>query len=365
MHPKKAKAKKRACLSVGSVAAKTNPKSNSRSDIFHPPWLLRSTLLQTVLASRKIRTRGADGVRRLAREVVLNLDDGVRLQGFYSPNAMSRRCGTAVVIHGWEGSAESAYVLCVARHLLANGFGVFRLNMRDHGNTHHLNQGLFYATRLKETHQAVQQVAALAAPDPVYLVGFSMGGNFALRIGLLHERDPVPGFRHIAAISPVLNPDRSTTAVDRFPLIRWYFRKKWKRSLETKQALFPAAYDFRRALAQKTIRRMSEILIGQYSEFATLEDYFAAYTLSSGALSKLALPTTIITAQDDPIVPIEDFRGLKLKASTRLIVHRFGGHSGFIEDVTLTAWHERRLPDLLYNSDQGGSTADPEGVRAC
>ncbi len=321
--------------------------STIRQDTYRPPWMLRSALLQTVLASRKIRTWGTATVRRRAREIILDVDEGVRLQGFLSSHSKENKRGTAVVIHGWEGSAESAYVLCLARRLYDQGFDVCRLNLRDHGNTHHLNQGLFYATRIEETYQAVKRIAALSGPDPLYLVGFSMGGNFALRIGLACARKPIPQLRHIAAISPVLNPDKSTTVVDHFPMIRRYFMRKWKRSLKKKQRLFAGAYDFSQALNEGTIRQMSVLLIEKYSHFSSLTDYFAAYTLTHNALQALPVPATIITAQDDPIVPVEDFYGLKLNDASRLIVHRFGGHSGFIEDLTLTAWHERRLSNLL------------------
>jgi predicted alpha/beta-fold hydrolase len=328
---------------------------------FNPPWFLRSALLQTVLASRKIRTRGTADVRSVSREIIFEVDDGVRLQGFYSPPPESNPKGTVVVIHGWEGSAESAYVLCVARHLYANGFGVCRLNLRDHGDTHHLNQGLFYATRLEETHEAIKQIAALAGSGALYLVGFSMGGNFALRIGMACAHDPIPQLQHIAAISPVMNPDNSTTAVDRYPMIRRYFMNKWKRSLRRKEALFPDAYHFTDLLADDSIRRLSERLIDQYTNYPSLADYFAAYTLTGERLQALHVPATIVTARDDPIVPVEDFRGLQLNPDSQLIVHRYGGHSGFVEDLTLTAWHERQLPKLLLGSRRPGSAASQSG----
>ena len=331
--------------------------TNTVRNTYKPPSILRSALLQTVLASRKIRTYGTQTVRRQARELRLETPEGVRLQAFYTPQPKTNTSSTAVIIHGWEGSAESAYVLCVARHLFNNGYGVCRLNLRDHGDTHHLNQGLFYATRLEETHAAVSQIAATAGSGPLYLVGFSMGGNFALRIGMACRTQPIPQLQHIAAISPVLNPDRSTTAVDRFPMIRRYFMKKWKRSLRRKAELFPQAYNFTDALKDQTIRRMSEQLIERYSKFKSLADYFEAYTLTGERLQTLHVPATIITAQDDPIVPVEDFGGLRLNAKSELIIHRYGGHSGFIENLTLTAWHERKLPSVLHGSSYPETTA--------
>ena len=63
------------------------------------------------------------------------------------------------------------------------------------------------------------------------------------------------------------------------------------------------------------------------------------------ALADLAVPTTIVTAQDDPIIPLEDFYDLKLNPSTNLIVHRYGGHNGFLETLSGRAWYEKKILD--------------------
>jgi predicted alpha/beta-fold hydrolase len=86
-----------------------------------------------------------------AREWLLDCGDGVRLQGFLSlakgngrANEVTVEPGErqiALVLHGWEGSAESCYVLSLGARLLASGFDVLRLNLRDHGESHHLNRG--------------------------------------------------------------------------------------------------------------------------------------------------------------------------------------------------------------------------------
>ena len=321
------------------------------ADDFIPSRPLRPAMLQTILASRKIRMRGQGPLLEAAREVILESGDGVRLQGFHSPHPEAGGAGTVVLIHGWEGSAESAYVMCASRHLFDRGFSVFRLNLRDHGDTHHMNEGLFYATLIPETLRAVQGVAERIDGAPLYLVGFSMGGSFVLRVGLACAGSPIPGLRHIVAVSPVIHPEKSTVAIDAAPLIKWYFLKKWRRSLKKKQERFPARYDFTPALARRTLRGVSEVLIDRYSDFSSLADYFAAYTLTGSALRDLEAPHTIITARDDPVIPVEDFYDLKLNKAGRLIIHRFGGHSGFIEDLSLEAWHERRLAGLFNGSD--------------
>ena len=61
-----------------------------------------------------------------------------------------------VLLHGWEGSAESLYVLSLAQLLYQQGFEIVRLNLRDHGETHHLNRELFHSCRLPEVVGAVR-----------------------------------------------------------------------------------------------------------------------------------------------------------------------------------------------------------------
>jgi predicted alpha/beta-fold hydrolase len=56
---------------------------------------------------------------------------------------------------------------------------------------------------------------------------------------------------------------------------------------------------------------------------------------------------TIITAQDDPIIPVEDFYELKLQPSTELLIQPYGGHNGFLESVSGKVWYEKKIKDKL------------------
>jgi predicted alpha/beta-fold hydrolase len=139
---------------------------------YQPPRLLRNPHLQSVLGSSGLRRRR--GLHALAAsgatttEHILDGGNGVRLQGWHSrvPGHESR--GVALLLHGWEGSAESGYMRLTAARLLADGLDVFRLNFRDHGDTHHLNEGLFHSNRLDElVHAAADMVRRLRVRDLV------------------------------------------------------------------------------------------------------------------------------------------------------------------------------------------------------
>ena len=208
---------------------------------------------------------------------------------------------------------------------------IFRLNFRDPGDSHHLNQGIFYAVLLEEVFQAVRQVCMNAGEKPVFLVGFSLGGNFALRIARRTQQDPIKNLLHAVAVSPVLDPAKSTLKIDQYALIRVYFLRKWFRSLKKKQRLFPDVYDFAPLLPLKSIQSVTDFLIENYSEFESAAQYFREYSLLGDAVNDLAVDTTIIAARDDPIIPVEDFYQLELNDRTSLSIHDFGGHNGFID----------------------------------
>ncbi len=314
---------------------------------YQPPFFLRNGQLQTMLASARVRARGPNPMLSASREMILETSAGVRLLGALSPRTDPPGRGLAILLPGWEGSIDSTYMLCTGRCLYRRGYDVFRLNYRDHGRSHRLNQGIFYAVLLDEVFEAVSQAAALAGGRPVLLAGFSLGGNFALRIGRRCSMQPIPGLRHIVAISPALNPAEATTRIDRHPVIRRYFLKKWRQSLALKQSLFPDRYDFSPALRLKTVLEVTEYLIERYSRYSSAAAYFAGYTLTGGALAAMTTSATLLTAEDDPIIPVVDFRTLRLGPATEVVIQRHGGHNGFLKGLSLQSRYEADIADLF------------------
>jgi predicted alpha/beta-fold hydrolase len=190
---------------------------------FAPPFGLRNPHLQSMLASLAPRrwfvTRRARELLAASRDVLVDCGDGVRLLGHHAPRPVGNG-ELVLLLHGWEGSAESIYVQSCAAHLYARGYDVFRLNLRDHGPTHHLNPELFHSCRIAEVVGAVRAVQALCPSQPLSLVGYSLGGNFALRVAV---RAPAAGIRlrQVVAVCPVLDPAHT---LERLEHGSWIYR---------------------------------------------------------------------------------------------------------------------------------------------
>jgi len=332
------------------------PVPPSADDDFAPsPWL-RNHHLQSMLAStawrRRRVLRQSAALRAAARELLLDCGAGVRLQSFLStPDEPGG--APVVLLHGWEGSADSLYVLSLAQRLFAQRRAVVRLNLRDHGETHHLNRELFHSCRLAEVVGAVRALQQRLGGRPLQLVGFSLGGNFMLRVA---AQAPSAGLdlARVVAISPVLEPAATLAALQRgMPGYQRYFVRKWLRSLRKKQAAWPGSYDFSALARLRDLEQMTAELVRHHTDFASLGDYLQGYAITGARLAQLQVPASILTSLDDPIIPANGIAQLARPAALSVTVTRRGGHCGFFERLSGPSWLEQRILALLAAGVRG------------
>ena len=286
----------------------------------------------------------------VARPELLDCGSGVRLLGYHSPRASGR--GLAILLHGWEGSASASYVLSVGSRLFAAGFEVFRLNFRDHGGTHELNQELFHSCRLDEVVAAVAQIAKAHASGHLFLIGHSLGGNFALRVA---ARAPAAGLSltKVVAICPVLRPHSTMEALEKgLWVYRHYFLRRWRRSLQAKAACFPGIYDFGDLTRFATLTATTEFFVKHYTSFTDLDAYLAGYAVTGATLEGLSVPTQLIAAADDPVIPIADLRDVARSSALEISVIPHGGHCAFIESYSLRSWGDRAALAAIENASR-------------
>jgi uncharacterized protein len=337
-------------------------------DDFRPSRWLRNRHLQSMLASTAWRRgrvlRHARPLLAAAREQLLDCGGGVQLQCFISSPARSVG-GPVVLLHGWEGSADSLYMLSLAQQLFERHFDVVRLNLRDHGETHHLNRELFHSCRLAEVIGAVRAVQQRYRPSPLQLVGFSLGGNFMLRVAARAPESGL-GLERVIAVSPVLEPADTLVALQRgLPAYQLYFVRKWRRSLRKKQAAWPDSYDFSELMRLRDLKRMTAELVRSYTDFPSLADYLNGYAITGSRLARLEVPSSILASLDDPMIPAGGLAHLARPACLSITVTRYGGHCGFFERLAGPSWLEQRILALLGAGapEPGAGAEEREGLR--
>ena len=321
---------------------------------FAPPAWLANSHFQSIWPSLKLRrpllAQRSRALLAASRDTIVDCGDNVRLLGHESLQTTLDRPASrnlVILLHGWEGSADSLYVLSLGGYLFELGCDVFRLNLRDHGPSHHLNEDIFHSGRIAEVVGAVEAISRRYPERRLGIAGFSLGGNFALRVAVRAHARNLPLARAVA-VSPVLRPTSTLDVLERgWFVYRQYFIRKWKRSLAIKQQLFPRRFDFADILAQQSITTMTEYLVERYSEYGNLTEYLDSYAIIGERLADLRVPSEILFALDDPIIPAADLRSLATSPHLKITAMPHGGHCGFTDRLRGESWADRRAARAL------------------
>ena len=273
----------------------------------------------------------------------------MRLLGHYSSQAAAGRPAArdlAILLHGWEGSADSLYVLSLGSYLFSLGCDVFRLNFRDHGPSHHLNEDIFHSCRLDEVVGAVRRIQQTLPQRRLTIAGFSLGGNFALRVASARlQRGCASSAR-----------SRSVRCCAR--TARWTCSRTAPSSITSisspsgsarcaEAELFPQRYDFAAILAQRSIKTMTEMLVERYSEFPGSGCVPERLRDRRRALASLEVPSHILFSLDDPIIPARDLQDLARGAHLQINTLPHGGHCGFMDSLDRESWADRQVARFM------------------
>ena len=323
-----------------------------------PRWL-RNPHLQSLMSSMPLRkARGLHALERAGAQTsehIVDAGEGIRLFGLHSTVPGRSPKALVLLLHGWEGSVDSGYMRYTAARLLERGFDVFRLNFRDHGETHHLNEGLFHSCRLDEVVQAAKWVGENFDAPAYMAAGYSLGGNFVLRLALAAPAAGIP-LVHAAAVCPAVDPSAVMRALETgSPLYHWYFMRKWRGSLRKKRALFPQHHDFDDATLARDMRGLTQWLVDKHTTLGDVENYFDGYAVAGGRLSELTIPVSVLAAADDPIIPVDTLHALQLPAHSTIEIAEHGGHCGFIEGPDLRGFAERWVAARLSAALSGSA----------
>ncbi|MEK6248887.1 MAG: alpha/beta fold hydrolase, partial [Planctomycetales bacterium] len=246
---------------------------------------------------------------------------------------------------------QSRYMIRVAAKLNDAGFRTFRMDLRGCGAGLRLSKLPFHSGRSADVEITVQQLARLCPGSPLQLVGFSMGGNIALK--LLGELGNRPCGNLVAAIAVCPPIDLSTTiAAVENPRNRIYHRfilkTLWRQHL-WRCRLTPDVKTVQFDRRPRGIRELDEVFTAPVCGFSSAAEY---YRLSSSLplLANIQRPAKIMVAMDDPVVPYPQFLVADYPAAVQFQATRHGGHLGFVGTSGFDPdrrWMEWRVVDWV------------------
>jgi predicted alpha/beta-fold hydrolase len=274
------------------------------------------------------------------------------------------RATTAIIVHGLEGSTESQYVIGTGSKAWHAGMNVVRMNMRNCGGTESLGPTLYNSSMSHDVGAVAETLVREEGLQRIALVGFSMGGNLVLK--LLGEWGATAPKQIIAGVgvSPAMDLAASADALHE-PANRvyeWKFLRGLRNRIKRKAALFPGLYDTRYLRGIRTLREFDDQITARYCGFQDATDYYAR-AASSQFLDRIAVPTLILHAEDDPFIRVlpETRRKLTNNPKVTYLETLHGGHCAFLAEADGYdgRWAERQTIAFLQRVEQGLPVSAP------
>jgi predicted alpha/beta-fold hydrolase len=269
---------------------------------------------------------------------------------------------TLVLLHGLEGSANAHYMRGIAGKAFKGGFNSVRLNQRNCGRTEHLSVGLYHSGLIEDPAAVIRELVEVDGLRSIAVAGYSLGGNIALRLAGVYGESPPRELHSISAVSPPLDLARAANAIEwkQNWFYQWHFMRDLRRRLRLKARLFPDVYTADGLDRIRTIRQFDERYTAPLNGFRDAADYYHRAS-ALRVIDRIRVPTLIITAEDDPFIPVASFREPPVSTNPHLsvVITRRGGHCGFIAprdgDDDDGYWAEGRIVDFAYRCSSSTS----------
>lgn len=254
--------------------------------------------------------------------------------------------GTMVLVHGLEGSGEAGYMRSMAQAALDAGYTVHRFNLRTCGGTDQWCKTLYHAGLTTDLLAWLRRLESEECA-PVYLTGYSLGGNVVLKLaGELG--DAARGL--IAGVCALSTPIDLAACARKMGLPEnrfydWRFVRRMRHRIGA-MGRFPKS-ELRRA---QSIYEFDDRITAPSFGFRDAEHYYSTQS-SQGFLDRIRVRTLLVQAEDDTFIPFSVYRHAAFGRNPQLelLVTKHGGHLGFLSrrgprfwaDQTVLAWAGR------------------------
>jgi predicted alpha/beta-fold hydrolase len=313
---------------------------------FQPPRWLRSPHLQTIAAAAPLFSPPRSHVVTDDEAMRFRIPaQGKALEGHVHARAwwVQGRAPAVVILHGIAGSKESHCCVRASVALHRAGYHTVRIDMRGAGDSVVDAPSLYHAGLTSDLDQVVRQLSEDPRVSGILVLGFSGGGSIALKLaGEWGEAVP-ESVLGIATISAPLDYTRVAPRMDKLEC--WPYRYHVLGGLLDRARAFADQHPTRshyRARSLARIRRFRDYdaaVIVPMHGFSSVDSYYEQ--ASSGPyVSRIEVPTLVVHAEDDPMVPVDTLHpwldGASPSVEARL--SRYGGHIGWLGGIDELSW---------------------------
>jgi predicted alpha/beta-fold hydrolase len=259
--------------------------------------------------------------------------------------------GELILVHGLEGSSAAGYARSLAFAALEKGYATHRFNMRSCGGTEHLALSNYHSGQTTDLLHVVRE-RRRSSGLPIYLAGFSLGGNVVLKLaGELGDsaRELIAG---VCAVSTPIDLKACAVAIGQREnfIYEWRFLSRLRARIRLRHRQAPRIYALEHLRKIRTIYDFDDYYTGPLFGFGRAEDYYRTQS-SNQFLASIRVPALLIQAKDDPLIPflVYDHPAFRENPYLQLVAVNHGGHLGFIArrrprfwlDCVLMEWISR------------------------
>jgi predicted alpha/beta-fold hydrolase len=231
------------------------------------------------------------------------------------------------------------------------------MNMRNCGGTEKLTPTLYHSGMSSDVGAVVRALIDQEHLQRIAVVGFSMGGNLVLKMTGEWGTHAPREVKAVVGISPAMDLAISADALHARGnrLYEWKFMQGLRNRIKRKVKLFPDRYDLQYLRGVKTIRQFDDQITARYSGFTGADDYYAR-AAASNVVDKIAIPTLVIHATDDPFIKLTPESRTKLENNphVQFIETAHGGHCAFLAQPNGNGddgrWAEKRLIEFVASA---------------
>ena len=210
--------------------------------------------------------------------------------------------GLVVLLHGLGGCADSSYLFPGAAACVAAGLSCLRLNLRGADRR---GEDVYHVGLTADLRAAVTSDVA-RDHHHVWVIGYSMGGHIGLRLAVEVEDCPV---RAVAAICPPVDLLATCRLLDRPS--RWPYRIYLLRQLTEIYSevarRHPDGPSVEEVAAARSFLEFDGLVVAPRYGFRDALDYYGKASVGP-LLPHLRVPSLIVAAENDPMVPAESLR---------------------------------------------------------
>lgn len=246
-------------------------------------------------------------------------------------------------------------MISMALALAQSGFVAHRVNMRSCGGTEHLTPTLYHSGLTADLRILLESFRAQGR-GPLFLIGYSLGGNVVLKLaGELSERalELIAG---VCAVSTPIDLHACVRAIGKRSnrMYEQHFVKALCARYRRRHAAAPERFPLDGIEQVRTIHQFDDRFTARAFGFGDAANYYRTQS-SLGFLSTIKVPTLLVQAMDDPMIPFEIFTGLELRSNPNLtlVATRHGGHLGFISRDAPRFWVDEVLTEWISSQTCG------------